>query len=268
MKKLFAIAFITLLFCSSLFAEDFVVTKIEGKANYQTSDGIWEKLNVGDKITSETVISVKLDSYVYIKNENEKVYCIGITTSTVGKRIEFINNHRSSSPKRNTKDEFVEVKITPDHIDKSNFNTLQKFGFDSIKELPAGKNVVRLLAVSWGHEVIELTWTESSASVAHFKESNHHMNEFDWDEDPYTKGITERKIDIKNAQKILNLIKKIDFYNQPGYVYRPAYGIRDGESWYVEANINGVYKSVERVDPDPRETFLKDLGDALYRLAR
>lgn len=267
MKKLMMILTLFITFCAPIFAETFVVTEVIGQVKYETSNDVWTELKENDKVTSKTKINIAINSMLKLKGEDDKVYTLGyLYKASVDKAIEDFNNRKKQTNRRNANDKLVEVTITPDHIDEIEFGFIKRSGFDSIKELPAGKNVVRLLALSWGHTVIELTWTESSASIAYVEEGSFSANELEWDDDFYKKGITEKKIDKKNVHKILDLIKKIDFYNQPGYVYHTAYSQRDGTSWYIEANIDGKYKSISR--EEPKETFLKDLGEALYRLAR
>ncbi len=159
--------------------------------------------------------------------------------------------------------------------DESYAKTISDFGFSSIKKLPAKKNVIRLCSSSpWGsYAVIEMTWTNSSASIVYTEG----IMSFSWIEDDedisdvdkinITKK-TERKIKKQEVEKILDLIKKTDFYAQPRYVFVET---KKGErveaiTWYVEVNIDGSYRSLSRWDP--HGTFLKQLGDALYDLAK
>lgn len=74
MRKFFSIILITLLFCTTIFADDYVVTNTKGTVKYKTSDGVFEQLKVGDIITSETVINVALGSELLLKGENQIEY--------------------------------------------------------------------------------------------------------------------------------------------------------------------------------------------------
>lgn len=259
MKKIFTTVLLALIFCSTIFAKDYVVTKTIGTVKYETSTGVWEILKTGTKVTDKTMVNVFDGALLELKGKNEKVYSMGYMNKvSVGEAIKNIGN-KKKSPSRVTANGLVEVTITPDHIEKIYSHYLRDSGFDSIKKIPEGKNVIRLEATSWGYAIVELTWTESSASIVHFEEGIPYGDAVDWDEGD--NEISKDEIEIEYVRKILDLIKKTDFYNQSGYVYRPGYSMRDGEVWYIEANINGVYKSVHR--EMPRETFLKELGETL-----
>lgn len=260
MKKIFTTAFLSLIFCATLFAKDYVVTKTIGTVQYETSTGVWETLKTGTKVTDKTMVNVFDGALLELKGKNDKVYSMGYMNKvSVGEAIKNIGNKKKKSPSRVTDKGLVEVAITPEHIEEIYSHYLRDAGFDPIKKLPAGKNVIRLEATSWGHAIVELAWTESSASIVHFEEGIPYGDVVDWDEGDDEKS--EIEINKNYVEKILNLIKKTDFYNQSGYVYRPGYSMRDGEVWYIEANINGVYKSIHR--EMPRETFLKELGELL-----
>lgn len=151
------------------------------------------------------------------------------------------------------------------YMDESRSEVFSDFGFDSIKVLPKNKNAIRMCSSKWSeYDIIELAWTKSSASVVYLKEADI------W-EDPDDQAYKKKQKEVKNqdVKKILNLIQKTNFYNQQRYIIKnKKEGERsEGETfWYVEANIDGEYKSVSRWNPDG--TFLKTLGYALYDLTK
>lgn len=263
MKKILTMAFLPLLFCTALFAKDYVVASVRGTVKYETSDGVWEVPKSGDTITGETKVDVGLNSQLEIKDDDGNIHIIGSLKS--GAVDELIKKKSIPKPTQK-KAQLIEVAIMPDYIDDLHLEVFNYFGFDSIKDLPAGKNVVRLCSTAWMYEIIELTWTNNSASIVFVK----------GDDDTWVgegeeiveteKQRIERKLSKKDVKKIIDIIEKTNFYNQPAYISHPSYSIRDGENWYIEANINGSYKSIEREYPFP--DFLKQLGDALYDLAK
>ncbi len=261
MKKIFAIAFITLLFCASLFAEDFVVNKVKGTVKYESSKDVWTKLKEGDTVKTETSINVGLSSILELKAEDGKIFYIkGTRNGTVGSLTADGNKekHNDDKNKLSVKSDQDPVfnESQADYWDKEYSKIISSLGLKSIKNLQSGKNVIRICTTSYDpyYYAIELTWTDSSASII-FVEKEENKSTI--------KKRADRKVDEKEVEKILNIIEKTDFYNQPRYIRQNG---RDGETWYVETNINGIYKSLSRWDP--RATFLNDLGNALYRLAR
>lgn len=271
MKKII-IAFITLLFCASLFAEDFVVNKVKGTVKYESSKDVWTKLKEGDTVKTETSINVGLSAVLELKAEDGKIFYI---TGARKGTVEYLLSNASTKPPATQKqtDTLVEVADMPAYIDERCSETFNAFGFSSIKNLPANKNVVRLCSTSWSHEIIELTWTDSSASIIYVNGDTNPWIETDAKgeiikKDNTTKENKRIQLDVtkQDIQKIVDIIEKNDFYNQPSYTYHTNYSQRDGESWYVEANINGKYKSIDRDMPE--KTILKDLGYALYKLVK
>lgn len=266
MKKRFIFLLLTFVtFAPSLFAEDFVVTEIVGTVKYETSPDVWTKIEKGDKVTNKTIVYVPAGGLLGLKEDNGKVYDIGyINKGSIGEAIKTYNN-KIYRTKNN--DRLVEVAIMPDSIDERELGFLERYGFNSIKELPSGKNVVRLSSSSRGYEIIELTWTKSSANLVFIEGYiSDNMDGIGYDEGIDINERTERVIDKKDVKNITDIIKKINFYNQSGYTYHTGYSTRDSDSWYVEAYVNGKYKSVYRLDPE--ETFLNDLGNALYNLVK
>lgn len=249
MKKIFTITFIAALFCSSIFAEDYIVTKTIGTVKHKTSDGVWEVLKPGDTITGETVVEMKINSQAIITKENGETYKIKFPSKG---SVSNIIADKNDSKQTTIRNKIVEEATMPAHIDEMYSETFSKFGFKPIKDLPKNKNAIRLCSVSYSYDIIELTWTKSEASIVFY----------DGDMDKKS----ERKINLNEVQKVVSQIEGTDFYNQPAYVYNTGYSTRDGLDYYVEANIEGKYKSVEREWPSP--DFMEKISHELYTLAK
>lgn len=126
----------------------------------------------------------------------------------------------------------------------------------SVKNLPDGVNAVHLISISSELcYIIRLAWTNTKHIIV------------------YTEGgidgtkIIRKKIlsvSEESVKEIEALIEENDFYNQPDTV---NISVRGGETWFLEVNINGKYKAVERVIPSPKTDFLKAIGRKLLRTA-
>lgn len=125
---------------------------------------------------------------------------------------------------------------------------------EPIKDLPKGKNAIRLISISsYPCYIIKLVWTNHKQTIE-FTEGDVEVTKA-----TRTKTLKVSKEDIK---ELLALMNEKDFYNQPDYVKVSG---RDGETWFVESNIDGRYKVIERWSPE--DTFLHEIGRKLLRLA-
>ena len=76
MKKIIGIILMAGLFCTSIFAQGFTVTKLTGQVTYESAPGVWTKLKNGDKITEKTVIDVGLHSQIDFTGDDGKAYTV------------------------------------------------------------------------------------------------------------------------------------------------------------------------------------------------
>lgn len=120
-----------------------------------------------------------------------------------------------------------------------------------IENLPEGENAVRL--VSFSNSIVRLVWTKNRRTIE-YTEGN----------EDGTKIIRKKTLDVSedDIKELLALMEEKDFYNQPSYL---DITVRDGTEWFVEANIDGKYKSLVR--PCPERTFLNDIGEKLFKMA-
>ncbi len=258
MKKIFTTILIALLFCTTIYAdelifeENYVVQKVNGIVKYETSEGTWESLKSGDKVSDKTVIETKLGSHAILTGEDGETYEINfMKKGPVGSVLASSKKAETNSRQTTSRSTIVEEYDMPERFDRIYSETFSKFEFGSIKNLPKNKNAIRLCSTSYSYDIIELTWTKSEASVTYY------------DGDQNKKS--QRKIDRKEVDKIISLIEETDLYNLPSYTYTPNASSRDGMVYYVEANIDGSYKSVRRDWPFPE--FVEDICHELYNLA-
>jgi len=125
---------------------------------------------------------------------------------------------------------------------------------EPIKNLPKGKNAVRLISISSSPcYIIKLVWTKHKRTI-----------DFIEGDVDGTKVVRKKSLGVskESVNELLALIEEKDFYNQPEYL---NISVRDGEEWFVEVNIDGKYKAVVR--PCLEHTFLYDIGRKLLRLA-
>lgn len=125
-----------------------------------------------------------------------------------------------------------------------------------VKNLPDGVSAVRLISISSNPcYIICLVWTKDIRVIV--------FTEGDVDG---TKIVRKKTLAVsdESVKELLALIEEKDFYNQPTYVHNNG---RDGETWFVELNINGKYKAVERWLPMQGTEFLKEIGHKLFQMA-
>ncbi len=271
MKKIFTTAFLSLIFCATLFAKDYVVTSVRGTVKYMSSSNNWVNLKVNDKITGETEVQTGLNSLLEIKGENGEIYKItSMRYGTVDSIISAKNNSSSNANKPKQEINIQTHKIIEDpkleeelanDMEKSFSKKFKDRGFSSIKNLPANENAVRFCwDSSWiGYEIIELTWTESSATVVYRRKGK-----TDLEEETEIDIRIERKVTKQDVQKILDIMDKTGFYTEHRYIGTDT---RGADIWYIEANIGGSYRSASSFDP-PKGSFVSEIGVALRNLAK
>lgn len=125
-----------------------------------------------------------------------------------------------------------------------------------VKNIPDGVNAVRLISISSDPcYIICLVWTKDIRVIV--------FTEGDVDG---TKIVRKKTLAVsdESVKELLALIEEKDFYNQTDYVNVSG---RDGETWFVEANIDGKYKAVERFMLPHKTDFLRAIGRKLLRMA-
>lgn len=124
-----------------------------------------------------------------------------------------------------------------------------------VKNLPDGVNAVRLISMSSDpYYIVRLSWTKSMRVIV-----------FTEGDESGTKIVRKKTLAVseESVKEFLALLEEKDFYNQPDYVHVSG---RDGVTWFVEVNIDGKYKAVERCLMPPKTDFLRDIGRKLLRM--